>query len=301
MALSFVSSLYIVYTLFLTVQAAPVTNQKRQAGFSTLSTAQIDTFSPFTHYASTAYCPASETLTWSCGANCDANPTFQPVASGGDGDSVQFWYVGVDPGLQTVVVGHQGTDPKKLMPLLTDADFFLDELDTNLFPGISSSLKVHNGFGEAHAETASDVLSAVQRALSQSNVNQVTLVGHSLGAALALLDGVFLPLHLPGVQFKVIGYGMPRVGNQDFANYVDANLDVTHVNNKQDVVPILPGRFLGFHHASGETHIQDDDSWVQCPGQDNTDARCTVGDVKNIFEGSVPDHSGPYDGIIMGC
>ena len=38
------------------------------------------------------------------------------------------------------------------MPLLTDADFILDELDTRLFPGLPEGIKVHNGFGEAHAE-----------------------------------------------------------------------------------------------------------------------------------------------------
>lgn len=31
------------------------------------------------------------------------------------------------------------------------------------------------------------------------------------GAALALIDAVYLPLHLPGVSFKTVGYGMPRV------------------------------------------------------------------------------------------
>ncbi len=38
------------------------------------------------------------------------------------------------------------------MSLLTDADFFPDNLDANLFPGISSDIKVHNGFADAHAE-----------------------------------------------------------------------------------------------------------------------------------------------------
>jgi hypothetical protein len=37
-------------------------------------------------------------------------------------------------------------------------------------------------------------------------------------------------------------------------------------------VPILPGRFLGFHHPTGEIHIQADNSWVSCPGEDNTSA-----------------------------
>lgn len=96
----------------------------------------------------------------------------------------------------------------------------------------------------------------------------MALVGHSLGGALALLDAVFLPLHLPtGTKFTTITYGMPRVGNQAFADYVDAHVtNLSHINNKKDPVPILPGEFLGFHHPSGEIHIQSDGSWDSCPG-----------------------------------
>lgn len=283
----------------LNVRAAPILEPRQS--FATLSTAQIAAFRPFTSYASSAYCPSSETLTWSCGVNCDANPSFQPVASGGDGNDVQFWYVGFDPTLKTVIVGHQGTDPKKLMPLITDADFFLDPLDQTLFPGIDPGIEVHNGFAEAHAETATDVLTAVNTALTKSGFNQVTIVGHSLGAALAVLDGVYLPLNIPDVNFRTIGYGMPRVGNQAFADYVDANVPLTRITNKNDVVPILPGRFLGFHHPQGENHIQADDSWVSCSGQDNTDGRCSTGDVRTILGGSVRDHSGPYDTVTIRC
>lgn len=95
------------------------------------------------------------------------------------------------------------------------------------------------------------------------------MVGHSLGAAIALLDSVYLPLHLPSnTTFKTVTYGLPRVGNQAFADYVDANVgDVSHVNNEEDPVPILPGMFLGFHHPSGEVHIQDSGAWDACPGE----------------------------------
>ena len=65
-------------------------------------------------------------------ANCAANPGFRPVASGGDGASVQYckapsgvWgalltlglypgYVGYDPQLSTVIVAHQGTSPSEM-------------------------------------------------------------------------------------------------------------------------------------------------------------------------------------------
>ncbi|KAJ2930037.1 hypothetical protein H1R20_g7075, partial [Candolleomyces eurysporus] len=178
------------------------------------------------------------------------------------------------------------------MPLLTDADFILDELDPRLFPGLPEDIKVHNGFGEAHAETAADVLAAVRKAISQSGLNQVTVVGHSLGGALALLDAVFLPLNIPNIQIRTVTYGMPRVGNKAFTTYVDQNVPIDRITNQDDFVPILPGRFLGFRHSQGEKHIQADLSWLVCPGGDNTDKRCSVGDVKNIFQGSLGDHSG---------
>ena len=95
---------------------------------------------------------------------------------------------------------------------------------------------------------------------------------------------------------------MPRVGNPAFADYVDAHdaiTSVTHVSNKEDLVPIVPGRSLGFHHPSGEIHIQDSGEWLACPGQDNTDAQCTVGDVKNLLVGHLSDHDGPYNGVVM--
>jgi predicted lipase len=88
------------------------------------------------------------------------------------------------------------------------------------------------------------------------------------GAALSLLDSVYLPLYLPsGTTFQTILYGLPRVGNQAFADYVDANLHVTHINNLKDPIPIVPGMFLGYVHPSGEVHITESGEWAACPGK----------------------------------
>lgn len=71
----------------------------------------------------------------------------------------------------------------------------------------------------------------------------------------------------------MVAYGLPRVGNQAFADYVDQHITIlsggaglVRINNKEDPVPILPGMFLGFHHPSGEIHIQDSGAWDACPG-----------------------------------
>jgi len=121
-------------------------------------------------------------------------------------------YVGFDPTSNTVVVGHQGTDTSQIESLLVDADFLPDPMDPDIFPGLPGDVKVHGGFQDAHARSAPQILQAVQNELATRGTNNVMLVGHSLGGALALLDGVFLGLNLPKTtQMRVVTYGMPRV------------------------------------------------------------------------------------------
>src|SRR6266566_9884973 len=60
---------------------------------------------------------------------------------------------------------------------------------------------------------------------------------------------------------------MPRVRNQDFANFMDATFTgrVNHINNKRDLVPIVS---LGYYNCSGEVHmIQDSGEWIECPAK----------------------------------
>jgi len=177
----------------------------------------------------------------------------------------------------------------------------MTSFDPTLFPGISPLIQVHSGFKDDQARSGPDVLAAVRKAMITYGVTDVTMVGHSLGSAIALIDSVYLPLHLPSTTtFRTVGYGQPRVGNQAFVDYIDANCDVTHINNKEDVVPTLPSQSLGFVHTSGEIHIEDDNSWKACPGQDDPNALCSAGDV-TILNGNTADHTGPYDGVMMGC
>ena len=118
--------------------------------------------------------------------------------------------------------------------------------------------------------TASKVLSAVKQTLTQHSASSVTVVGHGLGAAIALIDGVYLHEQLgKSASVRVVAYGMPRVGNLDFAEWVDLHLygQVTHINNMKDPIPIVPDTGLGYRHTSGEVHITDPSTWKSCPGE----------------------------------
>ncbi|KAI0027803.1 lipase [Vararia minispora EC-137] len=275
---------------------------KRQS-VTMLTTAEIDAFTQYTWFASAAYCSPMLTLAWNCGVNCNANAGFQPVASGGDGSSIQFWYVGFAPSLGEVIVAHQGTNTSSIVADLTDINIIMGTLNSTLFPGVPSSVKVHEGFRNVQEKTATTILADVRSALTAHSASKVTVVGHSLGGAISLIDAFYLSLQLPAsVSVKLVSYGMPRVGNQAWASLLDASrVSITHINNREDPVPILPGMFLGFHHPAGEIHIQDSGAWDACPGDDNPSTLCIVGDVPTIFTSNPGDHDGPYNGVTISC
>ncbi|PIL27078.1 hypothetical protein GSI_10217 [Ganoderma sinense ZZ0214-1] len=266
----------------------------------------IAAFKPYTAwYAATTACNLSAIMHWSCGENCNANPTFKPIIAGGDNEETPFWFVGYDLTLDEVIVSHYGTDFGNRKSIWQNFLFCQVPLNSDMFPGVDESVRVHKGYARVQSRSAAAVIAAVEQALSQHSTKKVTVVGHSMGAAVALLDAIYLSLHLSSdVTVRYIGYSSPRVGNQAFADYVDTRgMSVTRINNKQDPIPVLPPMtFFGYRHVSGEIHIRNDDVWVSCPGQDNPSDQCSTGAVTAVIfgNGDMSQHTGPFDGVTMG-
>ncbi|KAH8082433.1 alpha/beta-hydrolase [Cristinia sonorae] len=268
-----------------------------------VSAGQLASFSPYTQFARAAYCPSEKLTNWNCGDACAATSGFVPTLTGGDGNGVQRFYVGYWPSQNSIVVSHQGLDRRQFLSLLTAGDIFQDQLDPALFPGVPSSIGVHGGFAEAHGDTAETILAETKKLIASRGATTVTLVGHSLGGAIAALDAIYLKLHLPSnIHIKVVTYGLPRVGNAAWVSYFDSQIpDFVRINNKKDPVPILPGRGLGFGHTHGEIHLNGPGNAVACEPNDNADdSRCTITTVPNIFVSNIDDHRGPYEGISIG-
>lgn len=162
------------------------------------------------------------------------------------------------------VVVHEGTDPTQVpfddhvnvidkfslilslassyrssrMPTLSSPPFLLRSslvfprplkcmVGIHSLPHISTTIYCYRlgGFGTAQAASATAVLAAVKQVLAAHSITHVTLVGHSLGAAISTIDGIYLKLALPSTTtFKHVLHGSPRVGNQQFADYIDANV-----------------------------------------------------------------------------
>ena len=179
---------------------------------------------------------------------------------------------------------------------------------------------MHDGFMDTQERTSDLVLSTVQSALKSTGSKKVLVVGHSLGAAIASIDGMMLKMKLdPSIAITTTVFGLPRVGNKAWADLVDQTVSAphlrtnaqmltrgayalqlgtsfTHVTNQDDPVPRVPPTFLHFQHPSNEIHITAVDpsgntATAQfCPGQAN--GKCAGGN--SIFDGSVTNHRGPY-------
>jgi len=261
---------------------------------STLSTDQTDAFVRPARFSQVAYCSAQAVLSWNCGPPCDALPGIEPITAGGDDGLIPMYFIAHDPTAQSIIVAHQGTDSSNILSIANDVQVALEPLDPTLFPNVSSSIKTHDGFAKTFGRTATEILGNVTAALQSKGVSKVEVHGHSLGAAIAVMDAAFLRQHLdPGVEISTTVFGLPRSGNQDWANFVDQTVPgLTHIHNKNDPVGTVPPRSFGYQHPSGEVHIKADNSSLNCPGQENQDANCVDGE--SLLSASVSDHIGPY-------
>ena len=95
---------------------------------------------------------------------------------------------------------------------------------------------------------AESVVEEVRRLMDlyKGETLSITVTGHSLGAALALLVADEISTCAPDVpQVAVFSFGGPRVGNKAFANRINAkNVKVLRIVNSQDVITRVPGMFV---------------------------------------------------------
>ncbi|PIL34143.1 hypothetical protein GSI_03854 [Ganoderma sinense ZZ0214-1] len=251
-------------------------------------------------FARAVYCSSPVIKRWACGEPCKAlGNNIQILAAGGDDKRVPNFFVAYDKEQDTVVVAHQGTEPKNFLSDLNDLNIDQVRANTTVLPNAGADVRMHDGFLETQERTSDLVLSTVQSALKSTGSKKVLVVGHSLGAAIASIDGMMLKMKLdPRIAVTTTVFGLPRVGNKAWADLVDRTLGAsfTHVTNQDDPVPRVPPQFLNFQHPSNEIHITSVDHSGKtataelCPGQENRE--CARGN--SFLASSITNHRGPY-------
>ncbi|RSH95317.1 hypothetical protein EHS25_000404 [Saitozyma podzolica] len=270
-----------------------------------LSSSQISAWTSPAYFASAAYCPDYTISAWSCGSACNGNAKPTSV-TGGDGGSTPRFYIATLSD-NSLVVAISGTNTSNDASIAVDLEFPLTSVSTSDFPG-ASGVEVHTGFLDAFERLKGSVTSAVQSGVSGGATN-VLVTGHSLGGALVHLTATYLQKLLgTGVTVTAKAFASPRVGNQAWANYVDATLgsNTQHMINFNDDVPHVPPRDWGFQQSSGEVWIlQGGTTYESCSGQENSqcsdslesglDEVALVASFVNDMDSS--EHRGPYAGV----
>jgi len=109
--------------------------------------------------------------------------------------------------------------------------------------------RIHRGFWKAWCSVREEVAAMVQH-------RRVTLAGHSLGGALAMLAGI--DLAQSGVEVAgVYTFGQPRVGDSAFRRQYDSALGsrTFRVVAPGDVVPCVPYLLGAYLHAGREMFL----------------------------------------------
>ncbi|KAL4402212.1 lipid metabolic protein [Malassezia pachydermatis] len=194
-----------------------------------------------------------------------------------------------------IAVAIQGTNISSLKSIVDDALLFSEKPDWRYRKYVPDDVVVMNGFQEGYQDVVDDVFVNVHKYMQLKNEERVTIIGHSLGAAIGLILAVDFDNRLDkGITGSYL-FGLPRVGNPAFANYVDARLGkkLHWAVNGRDWVPTVPPRVLGYQHPSNYIWINPGNSthWKLYPGQEN------VHGFTNVLDTQFPsfdDHQGVY-------
>ncbi|KAJ3907188.1 Alpha/Beta hydrolase protein [Lentinula edodes] len=170
------------------------------------------------------YCGEDQVTKWVCEPCKDLGSDIHVIKWGGDNNAVPNYIIAHDNSTNTIVVAHRGTNTKSLLSILDDVEIKHVDLDKSIFKQ-QEKIRIHYGFQNTFKHTSSDILAEVKEALAEYKSQSLLIAGHSLGATIATLDAVMLHEQLDSsVKKTVVVFGLPRMGNEHWANYVDSTV-----------------------------------------------------------------------------
>lgn len=148
-----------------------------------------------------------------------------------------------------IVVAYEGTNNTDWTDFLYDIDFEHAFADDSL--GLPWNALVHHGFLAQHVASWPSVKDTVESALNDNPGKNITVIGHSMGAAISQLGALALQKQFGNVE-KVVAYAPPRVGNPSYAASFNDVFNDKYVAlwNGQDWVPWILLPELGYLHPN---------------------------------------------------
>lgn len=146
---------------------------------------------------------------------------------------------------ETVSITFRGTDSR--INWLNDFCFAKAVIP---YDNENTDIRVHAGFLRTYKSVRDKI-----HALIPPGACRVTVTGHSLGAALAVLCAVDIQYNFPHKDVEAYVFGCPRVGNKAFAkSYNERVFKTLRVTNGNDIVAKVPPVLFGFRHVGIDIH-----------------------------------------------
>ncbi|XP_021966035.1 feruloyl esterase A [Folsomia candida] len=154
-------------------------------------------------------------------------------------------FIAVNKELKEIVVSYRGTlNTANLVADIHPSTLSLDTGSSPLERGKSKGPEtwIHTGMINATNSLYPEVVDKLGKLLKENGDFDVVVIGHSLGAASAILtlfllkEEIRLPADFPTPKsYAYFGYGTPRLGNQAYADYWNGQpMQITRVVNKAD-------------------------------------------------------------------
>jgi hypothetical protein len=192
-------------------------------------------------------------------------------------------YIGILPTTKSIYVVIRGSS--STMNWLDDFEVKL--VPYNTFP--ECNCKVHYGFYNSALNVVNKTIDSIKMLRVQYPGYSVVITGHSYGAACGQL--LAMELVKKGINVKVYNYGQPRVGDPNYALFVNTKItEYYRATHNKDIVPHVPPiEGFGYQHSCREIFEDSTGKLTLCSSTNCEDPKCA--DQFSLVETNGDDHS----------
>lgn len=132
---------------------------------------------------------------------------------------------------------------------------------------------IHVGFNADYHLNQKKIFAQIDILKKAYSVSKIVLSGHSLGAALASVNAIYLAVNGETLPIEVYNIGSPRFANANLAQFVKQKVPGHYrIVHHKDLIPHLPPQ-VEYHHVANEIFFNADmSSYKVCDdtGEDHT-------------------------------